>query len=258
MTWVKLDDGFPENQKVAPLGDRAFRVYVSAVCYSARNLTDGFVPASVLKGLGCSGKVAVELILAGLFDPHKGKGAIIHNYLKYNPSASLIKQKRAEDSERKKGGVQPESIAATRARDPVPGPVPRKEEEEEAARWPKKNDPIFAELVEAYESTLGLVPPILVHELGEVADSLPREQAAAIIHEAFSEAAGNNGRSWKYVRAIFTDWQAKNWPSKEARSAEKRVSKLPRGQHTAQAKEAVATADFIPGSGYIGRSDKPW
>ena len=41
MTWVKVDDALPEHPKVARLSDAAFRVHISALCYSARNLTDG-------------------------------------------------------------------------------------------------------------------------------------------------------------------------------------------------------------------------
>ena len=44
MTWVKLDDDFPDRPAVAALGDGAFRLHVSGLAYVNRLLTDGLVP----------------------------------------------------------------------------------------------------------------------------------------------------------------------------------------------------------------------
>jgi hypothetical protein len=43
MTWVRLDDQFPDHPKVVNLSDRAFRLHVWGICYSARFLTDGLI-----------------------------------------------------------------------------------------------------------------------------------------------------------------------------------------------------------------------
>ena len=45
--WVKLDDRFTDNPKIARLSDKAFRVYVHALCYSAGALTDGLQRGNV-------------------------------------------------------------------------------------------------------------------------------------------------------------------------------------------------------------------
>lgn len=50
MSWVRLDDGFADHPKIAALDDRAFRIHIWALCYSARHLTDGFLAQEVLDG----------------------------------------------------------------------------------------------------------------------------------------------------------------------------------------------------------------
>lgn len=94
MSWLKLDDSFPEHEKVADLTDKAFRVHVSALCYAARNLTDGHLPRSVVKTLTL-GKAApiTELLAVGLWD-NNGNGYLIHDYLDYNPSREHVQAER--------------------------------------------------------------------------------------------------------------------------------------------------------------------
>lgn len=41
MTWVQLDDLFPEHPKVVNAGPLARALYVDALCYASRYLTDG-------------------------------------------------------------------------------------------------------------------------------------------------------------------------------------------------------------------------
>ena len=44
MAWTKLDDGFADHPKVAPLSDPAFRAFVAGLCFANRYLTDGVLP----------------------------------------------------------------------------------------------------------------------------------------------------------------------------------------------------------------------
>ncbi len=41
MTWVRLDDGFADHPKLEQISDYAFRLHVSAMCWSSRRGTDG-------------------------------------------------------------------------------------------------------------------------------------------------------------------------------------------------------------------------
>jgi len=45
MAWVALDDAFLDNPKIIAAGPHATLLYVAAIAWSNRNLTDGFIPA---------------------------------------------------------------------------------------------------------------------------------------------------------------------------------------------------------------------
>jgi hypothetical protein len=51
MPWVRFDDLFTEHPKIAELGGFGIALQVAAVTYCNRNLTDGFVPRSVVPWL---------------------------------------------------------------------------------------------------------------------------------------------------------------------------------------------------------------
>lgn len=49
MTWVKIDDSFPDHPKIKGLKDDEFRLYMTALCYSSRYLTDGVIPLNIIR-----------------------------------------------------------------------------------------------------------------------------------------------------------------------------------------------------------------
>lgn len=101
MSWARLDDKFPEHEKVTELSDRAFRVLVTAICYSSRNLTDGHLKPSVLAAATGGRKTALgELEQAGLMEKNGNGGYQIHDYLDYNPTAEKVKRDREEAARR--------------------------------------------------------------------------------------------------------------------------------------------------------------
>ena len=97
MTWARLEESFAEHPKVADLSDASFRAHVSAICYSSRTLSNGFVPGGILGQLRATKRVAVELVAAGLWEV-SGKGFLIHDYLEYNPSRDDVEQRRLLNS----------------------------------------------------------------------------------------------------------------------------------------------------------------
>lgn len=105
MTWLKIDDGFGEHPKILGLSDSAFRLHVTALCYCARNLTDGFVSALALRSVGANAKLtrpnstASTLIKAGLWIPGND-GHWIKDYLDYNPSKAHVERERTAARER--------------------------------------------------------------------------------------------------------------------------------------------------------------
>ncbi|WP_328313130.1 hypothetical protein OG432_24625 [Streptomyces sp. NBC_00442] len=104
MTWVRLDDRFPSHRKVALLSDRAFRLYISALCWASENLTEGLVRDEELRviahvrGLKAA---AAELEDRQLWDRVDG-GWQIHDFLVYNPDRARVQAERAANAARQK------------------------------------------------------------------------------------------------------------------------------------------------------------
>lgn len=103
MPWVKLDDRFPSHRKVALLSDRAFRLYVSALCWSSENLTEGRITqrelplvAARLRGVKTA---AAELEAAQLWD-RADDGWQIHDFLEYNPDRARVQSEREANAAR--------------------------------------------------------------------------------------------------------------------------------------------------------------
>ena len=162
MTWAKLDDLFPENEKVAGLSDAAFRLYIHGICYAARNLTDGKIPSSARRGLGGTMGRISELLDAGLWEIHEG-GWLIHDYLEYNPSREqVLAQRQQKASAGRKGGVATaQASAVARATpsgkapvpDPSPTPTPSSSSSSDPSDHPQKPPPPAAKSVVSFLST---------------------------------------------------------------------------------------------------------
>lgn len=102
MPWVRLDDRFPSHRKVALLSDRAFRLHVSALCWSSENLTEGKILDTELRviahvrGLKAAAK---ELEDRQLWDRVDG-GWMIHDFLVYNPDRAKVQAEREANAAR--------------------------------------------------------------------------------------------------------------------------------------------------------------
>ena len=102
MAWVRLDDGFPDHPKVGAAGPVAGWLFVSALCYASRYLTDGFVPASQLRRLAEIDDpegAAAALVRSGLFEV-EADGWRIHDYLDHQTSRERVDEARAQNARR--------------------------------------------------------------------------------------------------------------------------------------------------------------
>ncbi|MFF8839605.1 hypothetical protein [Streptomyces sp. NPDC015130] len=102
MPWVRLDDRFPSHRKVALLSDRAFRLYVSALCWSSENLTEGRIlekELPLVARIRGHKTAAAELEAAGLWDRAE-VGWVIHDYLEYNPDRAKVQAEREANAAR--------------------------------------------------------------------------------------------------------------------------------------------------------------
>ena len=107
MPYLLIEDGFADNAKITSLSDSAFRLYVTSLVQSARNMEDGVISrerllfsASISK-IARPNAVAKELVDAGLWDEN-GRCFLIHDYLKHNPSRAEIEERRAQARSRKR------------------------------------------------------------------------------------------------------------------------------------------------------------
>lgn len=106
MTWFKVDDSFYDHPKVFDAPDCAVALWLRAGTWSARNLTDGFVPTGMPARFCDDHERAVrELLTRGLWKRARG-GYQFHDWTDYQPSAADVKsvrEKRANAG--RKGGL---------------------------------------------------------------------------------------------------------------------------------------------------------
>lgn len=106
MVWFKVDDSFYDHPKVFDAPDCAVALWIRAGTWSARNLTNGFVPAGLPARLCGDHDTAVrELVRRGLWSRVSG-GYQFHDWFDYQRSAEQVqelRQKRAEAG--RKGGL---------------------------------------------------------------------------------------------------------------------------------------------------------
>jgi hypothetical protein len=104
MTWVKIDDSFPNHPKIVGLTDKAFRIHISGLCYCGTYLTDGFVPMTIAARFANEDmQYIVELTQAGLWrEAPQDNGFHIHDYLAHQTSKTQVEEKRQTVRERQK------------------------------------------------------------------------------------------------------------------------------------------------------------
>ena len=94
MTWIKLDDTFPNNPKILPLSNQAFRLYIEGLCYANQYLTDGFLAQAVINRLDSQNAVT-ELLEAGLW-LERDNGIQIHDYCEHQTTRKTVEEKREQ------------------------------------------------------------------------------------------------------------------------------------------------------------------
>jgi hypothetical protein len=106
MVWFKVDDGFITNRKVLaiPEGRRlaAVGVWLLAGTWVAKEMTDGYIPAAVLRTIPGAAKYAPDLVTVGLWIEksseefgEKLEGFQFHDWQDYQPSKAKLTADRA-------------------------------------------------------------------------------------------------------------------------------------------------------------------
>lgn len=105
MAWFKVDDGFANSRPVLRIPRRyrmaAVGLWTLAGTWSAKELTDGFIPDYVVEELGGSAALADHLVRAGLWE-RVGDGYQLIGWEKYQPTKAQVLARRSDEAERKK------------------------------------------------------------------------------------------------------------------------------------------------------------
>ena len=102
MPWFNVDDSFYDHPKVWDAPDCAVALWTRAGSWSARNRTDGFVPAGMPARLCGDPETAVGYLLdRGLWERTKG-GHRFHDWPDWNMTREQIDTKRADARERQR------------------------------------------------------------------------------------------------------------------------------------------------------------
>lgn len=125
MGWVRLDDNFADHPKVIALSDKAFRLYITGLCYSNRQLTDGVIPYQIVMALVGDDptKPSDELEEQNLWE-RVGKGFVIRSYTEYQPTREKVNKKRDEAKERLRRYREKQGNANETQMKPHPQPIP--------------------------------------------------------------------------------------------------------------------------------------
>jgi hypothetical protein len=111
MGWVKLDDGFFLHPKAVAAGGAARTLFLSALCWSNQQMTDGVIPAPSLPLVAALGGVtdfeqaASRLVEVGLWHNHVD-GWVVHDFLAFQQSRSHREEWLVKERERKRRAVQ--------------------------------------------------------------------------------------------------------------------------------------------------------
>lgn len=112
MPWARFEDRYPSNRKVRPLSHAAFRLDVTAVCWSSEQLTDGHIAdLKDLIGVKRPEAAARELVERGRWHvpghtcpSEKCRpitvGWLIHDYLVFNPAREQVLVEREAKAKR--------------------------------------------------------------------------------------------------------------------------------------------------------------
>lgn len=101
MTWFKVDDNLAFHPKVLAAGNSAMGLWVRAGSWCAQQLTDGYVPDSILPSLGTRA-AARQLEQAGLW-VRLDDGWGFHDWHERQPSRAQVESERAAARKRMRG-----------------------------------------------------------------------------------------------------------------------------------------------------------
>ena len=203
MGWVRLDDNFADHPKVIALSDTAFRLYIEALCYSNRQLTDGFIPMAVYLKLSKNDD-ADYLIEAGLWElVHRTitgssvtNGYQIRSYTEYQPTREKVEEKREQAKERLRRyreGLKGNADETQMKRHPQPIPNPTQPNPNKDIEIKDKN--YLEPVAEEYELTPAPRVKTAKEAVLRISDKLGQAREAGI-------------NAWNLSKLVEEEWDA--------------------------------------------------
>jgi hypothetical protein len=129
MTWVKIDDSFPDHPKIKGLKDDEFRLYMTALCYSSRYLTDGVIPLNIIRTFiesrSKSSRISA-LVDANLWEI-VADNILILSYSEYQFTKERVESERklaAERMAKSRGLRRTEGVTSGEVHPPHTHPIP--------------------------------------------------------------------------------------------------------------------------------------
>lgn len=117
MAWVRIDDSFLTNAKALAAGKDGRALIIAGLCYSAANLTDGFIADSALSMLAGAAEVKAKPTATLLVQidawhreghscdrcpPVPSGRYLIHDFLDYHPTRAQVEADREAGAERQR------------------------------------------------------------------------------------------------------------------------------------------------------------
>jgi hypothetical protein len=94
MTWATLDDNMGDHPKIASLTDAQFRLYILAILYANRNLTDGFIPEVIAHKLVLKSRSTCAQLVAKSLLTRVPSGYQLRDFLDWNQSREQVLEAR--------------------------------------------------------------------------------------------------------------------------------------------------------------------
>ena len=221
MTWLKVDDGIDIHPKVRriPRRDRgsAMGLWLMAGAWSARNLTDGHVPAWVVDDVGSSTKWAHALVTAGLWEPHHADGWVFHDWADYQPTKEKVLSNREKRAVAGRSGGRASGQSRRSNREATAkqsaSPVVRESFDTDEPPYPARTRPVPSLLTyvsrlaggNARSNDAACLPQELIDQWQEVAGP-----GADLEHEAAAYLAHYADRPADDERAAWLGWLRKS------------------------------------------------
>jgi len=103
MSWVRIDDGFATNPKIAALTDRELRVWIRVLCYCGSQQDPSIDRVAKREIIGLSTRLILKLNNIELLD-ESGDDYEIHDWAKYQPKDLTGAQRQANWRARRNAG----------------------------------------------------------------------------------------------------------------------------------------------------------